>query len=466
MTLSQLFLVLRARRTLVLFILISCVAIAVAGSLLLPKTYKATATLVLNYTGIDPVTGIAYPGQMVPSYVQTQVGIIKSQASAIKVVKDLGLANDPRVQERFQKARKGRGNIEDWLAQGLLRKLHVVPAKESNVVEVVYESHNANEAAAIANAFATAYQATSLQLKVAPSRSASTYLNAQLNSLRDSLQAAQARLSAFQKEKGLSSADSRYDVESTRLSELSAQLVQVQGQLMDAKSRRANSRSGGSESPDVLASPLIQNLRAQVARAEATFTRTDEQFTPDHPAWQQAKAELNRLRAALANNEKAVTGSVQNQAAILTQREAELRTAVEAQKAKVMELIQARNQLALLDKDVNRAQEAYDSAFRRVNQTNLEGRFNQSDAALLNAAVPPFEPSFPKLSLNTALGVLFGILFGVGGGLLAELRDRRIRSAVDAADALQLPVLGSVDWTVRQSSNTPLFGQAPARLLT
>lgn len=465
MSFSQLILVLRARTRLILSTMVLCVLLAVLASLVLSPTYTATASLVLNYTGIDPVTGVAYPGQMVPSYVKTQVDIIKSPSTALKVVRNLGLATDPELQKKFQKATEGRGQIDNWVAEGLLKKLNVIPNRDSNVVEVAFKAKSAEEAARLANAFANAYQATTVQLKATPSRSASSYLNEQLKTLKENLTAAQQRMTEFEQKKGLSSSDSRYDVESMRLAELSAQLVQVQGQLVDAQSRQSNARRGQSESPDVLASPLIQTLRSQLAQAEASFARLSERFTPDHPAWQQGKAEVDRLKSELAGNEQAATGGVRNQAAILRQREAELRVAVETQKAKVMDLNQARNDLALLAREVTTAQESYDAAYRRVNQTSLEGRFNQSDAVVLTAAVPPFEPSFPRLPLNTAAGLLLGIIVGVGVGLLAEARDRRIRSVVDASDALAWPVLATLTATGQQPRRG-LFGRSAPRLLT
>lgn len=465
MTLSQLLLVLRARHKLILGILAATVGVVLLLSLILPKSYKATATLVLNYTGIDPVTGIAYPGQMMPSYLQTQVNIIKSRSAAIKVVKELKLAERPDLREKFESATEGRGNIDDWIGERLLKKLEVVPARDSNVVDLSYQARSPEEAAAVANAFAAAYQETSLQLKVAPARGAASYLNDQAKSLRESLEAAQKRLSAFQQEHGLSSADGRFDVESLRLTELSAQLVTVQGQLTDARSRQRNSKADNTASPDVLASPLIQNLRSQVAQAEARFAQTEARFTADHPSYLQARAELDRLRAALERNVNAATSGVASSASILQEREAALRNAVNEQKTKVLQLNQARDQLSLLAKEVESAQSAYDNATKRVNQTHLEGRFNQPDATVLNAAQPPFKASFPNLPINIGLALLAGLLLGLGAGLMAEMRDRRVRTAADLAEAMQLPVLGSIDWKLHRKTSARLPGAPTPQLL-
>ena len=63
--------------------------------------------------------------------------------------------------------------------------------------------------------------------------------------------------------------------------------------------------------------------------------------------------------------------NVGNTASILEQRERELRSAVEAQRNKVLQANQARDQLAVLNREVESAQSAYDSLMQRFNSANL-----------------------------------------------------------------------------------------------
>lgn len=68
MNLRQIFLILRARLGIILMVLGITVTTTLAVSLILPKTYKASTSLVLNYKGVDPVTGATLPGQLMPGY--------------------------------------------------------------------------------------------------------------------------------------------------------------------------------------------------------------------------------------------------------------------------------------------------------------------------------------------------------------------------------------------------------------
>jgi capsular polysaccharide biosynthesis protein len=109
----------------------------------------------------------------------------------------------------------------------------------------------------------------------------------------------------------------------------------------------------------------------------------------------------------------------------------------------------------VLAKDVESAQRAFDATSQRFSQTRIEGASDQSDISVLNPAVAPIDPSSPKVLLNIVLSVFVGGMLGVGAGVLAELVDRRVRSGADLADALQLPVLGVVDWSQSGGANKP-----------
>lgn len=415
---------------------------ALAASMLLPKNYKATATLVLNYKGVDPVTGVSMPAQSMLGYMATQIEIIRSKNVARKVVDSLKLAQSDEVKKDFQNSTNGEGEIQDWLAGLLLKKLDVSPSRESSVFEISFTNTNPQFAAAIANAFVTEYQNTSIQLKADPLKNASSYFSNQVKSLRRDLEAAQNRLSKFQQEKGIVSLDNRLDVETTRLNDLSTQLVLVQSQLMDASSRKRQAQGDNpAESPDVIADPLIKNIKASLVQAEARLSEVAQRLDKNHPQYQGAKAEVEKLRAALNDHIRVTANTVGNNAHILQQREVELRSAVVSQKAKVLEFNRLRDELSVLVKDVESAQRAYDIAAQRLSQTTLEGEANQVEAAILNPAIAPVEPSSPRFFLNIALATFLGIILGIGTAILIEACDPRIRSADDLSTLLNAPVL-------------------------
>lgn len=446
MNFAQFLLILQARKKIVLLTLLVTVAATLLVSLLLPKTYEASTSLVMNYKGVDPLTGMALPGQLMPGYMATQVDIIGSKNVALRVVDQLKLAESRAVIEQFNESTGGKGAVRDWLAELLQKKLDVVPARESSVLNVSFKASDPQFAAAVANAFAEEYMKITVQLKVDPMKKATTYFNSQLKLLRDNLEAAQAKLSKYQQDHGIVSVDNRLDVESMRLNDLSAQLVQAQAQLMEATSRQSVARGSGSSSPDVTASPVVQNLRVNLAQQESKLAELGQRLGRNHPQYQSASAEVARLRAGLNEQTALVTSSVSNNANVFAQREAALRSALAEQKAKVLQLNRQRDEMNVLNKDMESAQRAFDQAAQRVSQTRIEGGSDQSDVSVLNPAVAPIEPSGPRVLLNTVLSLLLGSMLGIGIAMLSEMFDRRVRSESDLAEVARIPVLATIDW--------------------
>lgn len=446
MSFHQFLQVLLARKNIILGTLLVTVLLALGWSLAQQKTYDATASVLLNYKGVDPLTGLAMPGQLMPGYMATQMDIIGSQNVALRVVDALGLATSPAVVRQFQDATDGKGTVRDWLADLLLQKLEIMPSRESSVVRITFSGTDPGFAAAVANAFAVQYQRATVQLKTEPAKNASIYLNEQTRQLRDQLEAAQARLSTYQQEKGIVSLDSnRVDVELSRLNDLSAQLVVAQTAAIEAGSRERAAQAAVS-SPDVANNALIQNLRMNLASADAKLAEAGARFGRNHPQYQGASAEVAKLRAELGSAMGTVTRSVGANADVLRQREAELRSALAAQHTRILALNRTRDELGPLLKDLEGAQRAFDAASGRYAQTRIEAQSEQSDISVLNPAVVPTAPAEPRVLLNTLVSILLGTILGTGIALLLELLTRRVRSTADIQDVLGIPVLGSVAW--------------------
>lgn len=462
MHLSQFLRILKARWLVATLVLAITVVTTMAVSLWLPKQYTASTTLVVDAKSKDPVTGMLLPAQLIPGYLATQVDIIQSQTVALRVVRTLKLAGHPTVRADYQAATGGRGSVEHWLADLLLKKLDITPSRESSVMTLSFTGSDPEFAAVVANAFAEAYIHTNLELKVEPARLTSAWYETKLKDLRGKAEQAHARLSAYQREHGLVATDERGDVESVRLAELSQQLSMAQSQTYDVVSRQEQSTAG---LPDVMNTPVVQSLRADVARAEAKLAELSEKVGHNHPQYQRAKAELDTLRAKLEGEIGTASRGVSASARVAQQRERDLRAATATQKARVLELKKRRDELAVLVNDAESAQRVYDTALQRHNQTSLEAATEQTDVSILNRAIAPLEPSSPNLLLNVAIAVFLGGLLSIGLAILMELVDRRVRSAEDLSLLLQLPVLGELGKSAPARRRLPFpraFGRARA----
>ena len=357
----------------------------------------------------------------------------------------LKLEQIPDIQEQWREATDGgRGTVAQWLAPLLQKKLDVKPSRESNVINISFSGADPQFASAVANAFAQAYIDTSLELRVEPAKQYAAWFDDRTKQLRDSLEKAQQALSAYQREKGIVATEERIDYETARLNEISSQLTQIQALRGDTSSRQRQAGTGNENMQEVLQSPLIAGLKVDLARAEARLQDVQSRLGTNHPEYVKVQSEIGSLRERIALETRRVASSLGSANQVNVQREAELRAALDAQKKKVLQLKEERDGMGVLQRDVEGAQRAYEIVTQRLAQTSLESKTQQTNIAVLSPALPPLEPSFPKVLLNTLIAIFLGTLLAVGTALLLELMQRRVRSAEDLAETLGVPVLAVI----------------------
>jgi polysaccharide biosynthesis transport protein len=442
MTFSQFLSVLRARWWVVALVLGLTVATTLIVSLLLPRQYTATASVVVDFKP-DPISAVMFGGMASPAFMATQVDIITSERVAQRVVRNLRLNESPQVRQQWLDETGGEGTIEQWLSQLFQKQLDVKPSRESSVINISYRAPDPRFAAALANAFMQAYIQTGVELRVDPARQYAGFFDNRAKEARDTLEKAQSRLSAFQKANGIVATDERLDVENARLNELSSQLVMLQALASESASRQAQANSAqGDRLSEVLNNPIVGQLKADINRGEARLQELNTRYGENHPQVQETKANLAELRSRLDAETRKVTSGVGVTNTINRQREAEIRASLEAQRAKVLRMKAVRDDGLVILREVESAQLAYQQLQQRINQTSLESQTTQGNVNVLTQAEPPLEASFPKIPLNVALAVFLGLLLATGTALLLEMMDRRVRSVDDVLTSLDLPVIG------------------------
>jgi len=441
---QQFLLALRARFGVFALVMVATVLAATVTSLLLPKSYRATVSLVVdarNEQSLGNVLPNMLP-QEKPSYLQTQMEIITSKRVARKVVQDLKLAESPSARAAFEAG--GEGSIEDWLVEALLKRLKV-ETSQSSIINATFSSSDPRFSARVADAFAKAYIDTMLELRVEPTRQAAAWYDEQLKSLRTNLEDAQAKLTNYLQREGIVSVDERFDVDSTRLGALSEQVVKAQEQTFQWNAREQQAREflkrGGSldRLPDVLDNQFIQKLKADLLQGEARLQELSMQYGSNYPQYQRQLSENRSLRRKLDAEMRKVVAGIASSARQSRQREADLMNAMAAQRARLLELKENRNEFTVLRRNVESAERAYDTAMQRGVVSQVESRASQTNVTVLNPAVVPSKPFQPKIALNIALSVLIGTMLGIAIVMLMEMFDRRVRLRSDLD--LDVPLL-------------------------
>ena len=109
MTFKQFFIILRARWITVLSVFFGVVSLVVAVSLVLPRKYKAEASVMVDVNP-DPVASVVYGAMMNPAIMATQVDILTSDRVARRVIRNLQLDKNPDAIAQWHEEANGLGS--------------------------------------------------------------------------------------------------------------------------------------------------------------------------------------------------------------------------------------------------------------------------------------------------------------------------------------------------------------------
>jgi polysaccharide biosynthesis transport protein len=422
----------------IVFVVVALVGVRIA--LQTPKSYMTTTDLLVE-SRADPLTG-PLTGSF-SNYLATQVAIIQSERLAIGVVKRLRIPENPSLVEQWRAETQEKIPLENYFGGLLRRGLSVDPVRGgANIIRLTFEGADPKFVSTAANAYAQAYLDLTVDLRVEPIRRYAEWFEERQKALRADVQAAQNKLSEYQRTKGIVGNDQSADVETRRLDALMSQLVAIQGENISLSSRQQT--SGGTLSADTQASSAVQLLRAELNRAETKMSELRVALGPNHPMRVQLEEQMVQLRQQLAQEMKVVSGSTSLAKTTGSLRESQLRAAIAVQKERVISLRAERDDIAVLAQDVEAAKRIYDSVLQRGNQLDLEKQTDQANVSILNPAVEPtapFKPNTSKLLAMTLAAALGAALVAAGA---VEFLNRKIRVIEDIMIE-DVPVLGVIE---------------------
>ena len=468
MTPKQVLSVLAARWPWALAVLLICVAATAAVSMTMLKRYTASATVMLDARSPDQIAGGSPNSSLPGGYLATQMDLIASERVGRAVISSTGLDKDADLRAAWRKAGQGEGDFEAWLSEVLQKGLSVKPASMSNVVTIAYVSDDGAKAATMANAYVKAYIDTSLELRMERVRQYSGFFDARAKELRADLERAQEKLAAYQQQNGLIVGDDKVNVETTRLSELSAQLLAAQTANADVSGRVTQAGRQTDQLQEVWQNPAVASLAAEVTREEVRLGEMTSRLGESHPQRIEQEVRLSELRSRLEVEKGRAAKNVSFGNSATRSRVAQISAALEAQRAKVLRMQSQREQSAGLQREFESAQRAFDAMQQRLQTASIETQNTYTNLSVLKQATVPMAPSSPNLLKNIGASIGLGALLGLGLVLGREQLDRRMRTVDDVSELKQpmlvsLPVSSHARRALPDTSRTRLMKQ---RVLT
>lgn len=441
MTFSQFLNILNKRKIAILMIFALTVGFTSAFYKVMPKSYQATATMVVNLTGVDLVTA-----HSVRIPVETHHGIIYSRRVSLKVVENLGLTTDQKYIDAFLKANKsGNREINNYVADTIIAGLSVSVGRRNGIVKISYESTVPVQAKIMANAYVDAYIETILEMNNdLPNRTA-FWFEDEVKGYKDDYEKSLSKLNQYQEENGIIDV-SEFGYEKELLTQLNGQLFQAEKSLKELNLKVSAIKPDLSNYIDIVDDGAVEGIGEELTQIQLEFYRKASVLNKNHPEY---KAILNRVTSLRAFYKAEVKDSYQK----LKRQQESLRTtilnlknSIHSQKLKIFALNESFEGLEERQEKVDEAKRTYNLSLASLNDLRLQAKSNNSESeiSILTRAVMPTQHFKPRLIKILGMGVFFGFLLAISYALLRELVFRKVRIDDDITVTVGLPVLGHV----------------------
>ncbi|MCH2546356.1 MAG: polysaccharide biosynthesis tyrosine autokinase [Alphaproteobacteria bacterium] len=418
----------------------------------LPAKYTAAAALLIEKQELklanfeDALAGPKFSEETI----QTEIGVIKSQALALKTIEEANLMDEPEFTDIKKSAGDSAVSKQKYVDR-FMRNLDVSALGGSHVVNLAYRSENPELAAKIANMHTRNYIEYNKQTMAARSQALYKWLSKQVVELKQETTEKAQKVQQYRAKHGLVMGKGAEELIYQQISDTSALLTPLETRRLELEARqetidrlRKEGRSGSLS--QVISSPLIQDLKSQQALAEQQMQTLRSDYGARHPKMLAAQNEVRGYQAKINNEIAMIVDSTSSELSTVRKQENLLNSRMQQLQKKADASRGDQVVLNTLENELVASRNALNNALVRLEDVKAQASLSRSNAEVVAWANPPIDPSEPNKILLFAVVIVLSTGLALMAVFLVEIFQKGFNSLQEVKASTGRTPLGIIPY--------------------
>ncbi len=448
------------RRWLILTIILASLLVTALATYLTAPVYRATATLqinkesvkILQYQDVTPAETDIFD----QDFLQTQYELLQSRTLAKRVIDQLSLYDNSDFNHR----RDGRGILEklglaprdaedrrdpELLVDDFLLQLSIEPVKRSRLVRIHFHSTSPQLAASVARTLAENFINLNLERRFDASSYAKNFIADRIRQLKVKLEDSERKLVQYARKAEIVHLDDKQPIVVQQLAEISSSVAKAEQERVAAEAVYRELQQGqGRVFSGVLANPVVQQLKQEVATLESEYDEKLRIYKPAYPAMQQMRDRINSIKTKIEAEIAEVTRAYESDYLAAARKQERLEQRLAELKHQALDLQDSSITYGILQREVDTNRQLYEGLLQRLKEVGVAGGIGANNISVVDYPETPRKRYKPSMRLNMVMALIVSLLAAVAIAFLVEYFDDTVKSVDVLESRSQLPVLGII----------------------
>jgi uncharacterized protein involved in exopolysaccharide biosynthesis len=465
LTAYQLLDILFRHKSTILALVIVTSAVTILVSLIIPRSYAAHATLMIDagreyvYRPEFGESAYARNPYRVIEVVNSEIQILNSSDLKEAVVNAIGIEN-------LYPALLSHKNPLKEAVEQFTNNLTIKSMEDSNIIQLAFVNKDPEISARVLNVLIAKYNEKHVEI----------YRNSDLPFLEEQLRATEEQLSTAEKElEDFRQRYAVYDIQTqtglllSQRSDLERSLNSVENQIKEQEQKNIALQTQMNSMPrnvpmytETKTDDVSADSRTRLLELQVEEQKLLSKYTESNRLVQDIRNEISAVKQLIASQTNSSGGmvrtgknpvleaieleSIRTSASLqsLVAKRDVIRNQIDELSSKLKELDTRQNEVRELERNVSVATKnhnAYLDKLEEAKSQNVLDRMKNTSIRVVQSPEVPVKPLGLPRKIQLLLGMFFGLLAGIGIAFVSERNQRRLTSAYAVEQRLQLPVL-------------------------